>query len=97
MKGKIAIHVSTEHRCGQVHEIVYHVRDAKFDVYGIQFPDFTKAFPAHDELENSIEFSGRYGKVDINGVEVKGNRILCKGCGVDLMCDLAIEEDDSVD
>jgi hypothetical protein len=82
---KITVHIEEEHECGQVHEAIYHMKqvqitmprnllrvdDARLDIFDLR----------------PMELTGQYGKVDMNGIEVRENALICKKCGKNISLD----------
>lgn len=95
MNKGITVHAKDECICGQVHEVVYHISDGGFDVR-THWPKPTRDAKDPSILEvkpeHTLEFSGKYGKVDLNGVKWEGNEgIICAKCGINLMYGLVAE------
>lgn len=86
---KIAVHFQEECICGQVHEVIHHMKDANIDV-GWKPLELTRltegSFVPHVSPERTLEFKGACGKVELNGMRwEKGKGVVCGGCGVNLI------------
>lgn len=101
MNKGISVHARDECICGQVHEVIYHLSDGGFDVR-TQWPKLEPiregSFSAHIEAkpERTLEFSGKYGVVELNGVRWdKSEGCVCVKCGMNLIYGLVTEEGES--
>lgn len=85
---KIAVHFQEQCVCGQVHEVIHHMKEAEINVgfEPYKLPDLSKEFTAHVEPERKLAFSGACDKVDLHGMKwEKGRGVVCGKCGVDLV------------
>ena len=77
---KITVHIEEEHECGQAHEQVYVLE---------KLPALTlhtgPRLPGHVTAPRGLTLTGRYEAVEINGIEMRENRLLCKKCGQDVL------------
>lgn len=87
-KGKLTISIKSVYKCGHDCEIVYHMKNA--DVSDIiktpPFPSLSGGpFHAHLEadpvLTRTLELSGDYESVEINGADWAAASLICPECG----------------
>lgn len=80
---KITVHQQEEHECGQIHEAIYYMYDVKMTMISSLMPIDTTTLDIFNPTP--MEFTGNYNKVELNGIEVRGNTIVCKKCGKDIL------------
>ena len=93
---KITVKIEQTHTCGQVFEQIVHMEpDDLFSLTLSADPPFSLSFldERHPVLpfslpppsKRKLELVGHTEKLEVNGIEMKENRLLCKRCGADVL------------
>ncbi len=87
--GKVSVSIKSEYECGHEYEIVYHMKEANIEDIRpwSELPTLAdlatergQPFRPHVEPERTLELSGSYEKMDINGVDWNGALVPCQKC-----------------